>query len=260
MATQTSGPVWIPISLDFDEANRKLEDFKKKLPGPIQGQVAPSSPFQKKTEEQQKLWGQLKRYYEMSNVERWDFRRAQAAEKQRIFDITHRPSGFGLQSWRDTLNQGGLAAVGKRVMSAAKVPAAVALGYGIVSGTIKLLPEAMGLGRQLGGEPLSQTSTAGGATVDQLQQVVESMRQTIVRLETQIATIFSSIAKTTELNTAALRLTGKLPNSEYYYRFFKEYDTNERLLQDRFDTWKTREAPFVMTQTFIDIFKRSILQ
>lgn len=255
MATQTSGPVWIPINLDFDEAERKLEAFKKKLPGNINQTV---TTLHQRNEKQEKLWSQLKNYYQMTNVERWDFRQGQAANQKRLLDITHRPSPFSLQSWRETLNQGGLAAIGKRAMAAAAVPAQAALAYGIVSQTLKILPEAAGLGRQLGGEPLSQTRTGGSATVDQLQQLVEHMRTTIVSLEAKVTSIFTAFSKTSELNRASLRIGGKLADSAKYGKMFAESDSMTKQLNDKFEMWKGREAPFVMTQTFIDMMKRAV--
>ncbi len=83
------------------------------------------------------------------------------------------------------------------------------------------------------------------------------MKRTNARtIESWILSVRPVLEKQTDVSRAALRLTGQLPNTEYYRVMFMHEERGRIQLEDRFASWKTREAPFVMSRTLIDTFKR----
>lgn len=283
MATQTSGPVWIPINLDFAEAERKLEEFKKKLPEkqgargsfrsnlPASPAAAPEvkGPFSREAR-REILWNKIGKYSRMSNVQRWEFL-LREKERQKVAKTADDMAGtdFSKTNAFTSIARAGLSGGTGSALKAvppsilkllgfAAFASKAAVAYGIFSQTVKTLPAAAGLGRQLGGEPLALTSTNTPATVDQLQGLVEHLRKTVVDLETKVTSMFTGMSTTADVNTAALRITGKLADSKKYFDMFSFADQREGKLQDRFETWKSREAPFVTIRTIVDSVRRGL--
>ena len=137
------------------------------------------------------------------------------------------------------------------VVPAVKNAAKAAAVYEIGAQTMKLLPEAFALGKQVFGASNSDSRIAA------IEDALDHFRQTIVAFESKFTSIFDALGQTTELNKAALRVQGKLIDSKNVYARFAETSNQENQLKKKFESFQSKEAPAPMTQTLFDIFKRS---
>ena len=139
------------------------------------------------------------------------------------------------------------------VGGAAMAAGTVALAYGIVSETAKVLPEAFAVGKELAG-----TTRGMDERVDIIEDTLDAFRRQFVVFETKIMSRLSSLGQTMDHTKAVRRLTGQMPNTRYYQQMNEEVETSVRLRDDAFNQWKMKEAPGNWAQTMIDLFIRGL--
>lgn len=142
--------------------------------------------------------------------------------------------------------------VAKVAGGAAKVAAAV----GIATETVKLLPEAFALGKDIA----DIRNGPRDVNIEIIERTLDDWRARLVALESRVTSIFEGMKQTVEFTEASRRLTGKLPDTEYYFQQNAQYADMQKQLNAKFDSWKSKEAPFNTAATLYDYFKRGITQ
>lgn len=245
MATKL-GDVWMTFRLDTAQAQKDLDKLE---PGP--GKGAASTPQRPKTEKEKEkgittdVIGKTRSETQKENY----FRQLGSA----VLKTAGRPLQGGLAA-QTALGLTGQVApflppvVGEAIMTAGKV----AVAYGIVSETAKIMPQAFVLGRDIAGVK------GPDARLDGMEAALDGVRATVVALEAKIVGIISGLSGAIEHSNAVQRLTGQLPNTDFYRRQYQDMAEADTELNAAFDNWKSKEAPLNTVRTFIDIFIRNL--
>lgn len=254
------GPVDVPLRLDVSEINRQIGELEQRIK------------IRRPTEESQTADAPART--PVSSTARAESRAASLNQKQlRHQSFVANVSGAVVKRVRGGLSGSPLATrvnnlVGQvqdvlpmegakpgiaRTVAGGAMKAAAA--FGIALETAKVLPMAAAFGSAIGGENTLKTPEGSERT---FHEALETLRVRIVELESMVTSIFSGFDKTTKFSRAAERLTGDLPDTMFYQRMFSTYDEQTRQLEAKFKTWKGKEAPWVVLQTFGDLVKRSM--
>lgn len=242
MATRL-GDVWMQFRLDTRQAQQDIEALSRRVPRgqPGAAQGAPPSgmpsvdPVGKPRSETQK-----------------------DTYLKQLSGAVLKKAGGGLQSSPVTGAAQGILGqasefIPPSLRGAARTAGAAAAAYGIASETLKLLPEAFAYGKELAGI----TGGEGGQRIEIIERTLDELRMKVIRFEAAITSIIGAMKQTLEFTEAARRLTGKMPNTEYYYQQNQQVQQARTELQKKFDSWKSKEAPMNTAASTWDFFKRS---
>jgi hypothetical protein len=141
-----------------------------------------------------------------------------------------------------------------RVAARAAVPLAITVGAPVAAGLI--VEKATGAAVKLAA--FARTDSTAPVGPGEVQAMIEAIRSEWMEFRTIITSFLPTLEKLHDVNRAAQRLTGDLPNSKHYAMLFNSVEQQEQQLEDRFTQWRTREAPLIWAQTLTDVVSRSV--
>lgn len=251
MATKL-GPVEIPLKLNVTDAQQQLNQLEKELKGkglrrpgfqPIQTNPAAAS---------SRAGTGSSGGSTISQVAQQNF-------MQQVTGGVIKRVGGGLSgNPLASMAQGGISQAGgffPGMPPALKALGTAAAAYGIASQTIKKLPEAFALGKVLAGDD-ANTRSMNPAT-NAIDETLMLLKRRVTELEVHVTGLLKGMDKAVDQATASMRVTGgKMP--EHIARLVQatvQLEKQDQMLNARFETWKTREAPFATIRTWVDALK-----